>query len=401
MPGASTGRRSSSATRRPARWTRSTGPTTSSRRSRRSRHALPEWFPLVGLEFGYTNIVPVDYVAAAMDHIAHQPGLDGQAFHLADPRIAALGRVLNTFAKAAHAPQLAIRIDKRLTRRAAQGRAARCSCSCRRSRTCGARSWPTSASPRRSSATSGSPPSSTPATPSARSRASGIEVPAARHLRGEALGLLGAQPRPRPLQGPLASSARSTASTVVITGASSGIGRAAALKIAAAGGIPILVARSDGQARGDQAPRSRRPAAPRTSTRPTSPTWTSIDELVDADPRRPPRGRHARQQRRALDPPLDRAQSYDRFHDFERTMQLNYFGAIKLIMGAAAAHARARRRPHRQRLLDRRADQPAALLAPTSPRRRRSTRSRASSPRRSSATASPSPRSTCRSCARR
>ena len=69
--------------------------------------------------------------------------------------------------------------------------------------------------------------------------------------------------------------------------------------------------------------------------------------------------------------------SYDRFHDFERTMQLNYFGAVKLIIGAAAAHARARLGPHRQRLLDRRADQPAALLAPTWPRRPRSTRSRA------------------------
>ena len=50
------------------------------------RHALPEWFPLVGIEVGKTNIVPVDYVAAAMDHIAHQPGLDGQAFHLVDPK---------------------------------------------------------------------------------------------------------------------------------------------------------------------------------------------------------------------------------------------------------------------------------------------------------------------------
>ena len=83
--GASTGRRSSSATRRPARWTRSTGPTTSSRRSRRSRAALPQWFPLVGLEVGHTNLVPVDYVAAAMDHIAHQEGLDGRAFHLVSP----------------------------------------------------------------------------------------------------------------------------------------------------------------------------------------------------------------------------------------------------------------------------------------------------------------------------
>src|ERR1044071_2495125 len=44
----------------------------------KARHALPEWFPLVGLEVGWTNIVPVDYVAAAMDHIAHLDGVDGQ-----------------------------------------------------------------------------------------------------------------------------------------------------------------------------------------------------------------------------------------------------------------------------------------------------------------------------------
>ena len=30
----------------------------------KARHALPEWFPLVGLELGDTNVVPVDYVAA-------------------------------------------------------------------------------------------------------------------------------------------------------------------------------------------------------------------------------------------------------------------------------------------------------------------------------------------------
>ncbi len=40
--------------------------------------------------------------------------------------------------------------------------------------------------------------------------------------------------------------------TVVITGASSGIGRAAALKIAAAGGIPLLVARTQREARRGQ-----------------------------------------------------------------------------------------------------------------------------------------------------
>ena len=56
------------------------------------------------------------------------------------------------------------------------------------------------------------------------------------------------------------------------------------------------------------------------------------------------------------------ALSYDRFHDFERTMQLNYLGTIRLIMGAAARHARAPLGPRHQHLLDRRADQPAAVL---------------------------------------
>jgi len=80
----------------------------------RLRHFLPEWFPLLGPELGYTNIVPVDYVAAAMDHIAHEPDLDGQAFHLTNPKSQRSGEVLNEFAKAAHAPQMVMRIDKRL-----------------------------------------------------------------------------------------------------------------------------------------------------------------------------------------------------------------------------------------------------------------------------------------------
>src|SRR3954466_1328812 len=78
------------------------------------RHYVPEWVPLVGPELGYTNIVPVDYVAAAIDHIAHQPDLDGQAFHLCNPRKQRSGEVMNEFAKAAHAPQLAMRIDSKL-----------------------------------------------------------------------------------------------------------------------------------------------------------------------------------------------------------------------------------------------------------------------------------------------
>ena len=58
----------------------------------RARHYLPEWFPLVGPEMGWTNIVPVDYVAAALDHIAHEDGLDGQAFHLTSTAVTTLRR---------------------------------------------------------------------------------------------------------------------------------------------------------------------------------------------------------------------------------------------------------------------------------------------------------------------
>src|SRR5215213_387614 len=39
------------------------------------RNALPQWVPLLGIEVGWTNLVPVDYVAGAMDHIAHAPDL--------------------------------------------------------------------------------------------------------------------------------------------------------------------------------------------------------------------------------------------------------------------------------------------------------------------------------------
>ena len=79
-----------------------------------ARHYLPGWFPLIGPEFGYTNIVPVDYVAAAMDHIAHQPDLDGLCFQLCNPRSQRSGDVINAFAEAAHAPKLSMRIDSKL-----------------------------------------------------------------------------------------------------------------------------------------------------------------------------------------------------------------------------------------------------------------------------------------------
>src|ERR671937_503383 len=81
------------------------------------RHALPEWFPLAGPEGKKANIVPVDFVAKAMDHIAHMEDSDlyGNTFHLVDPKPLSVGRTLNEFAKAAHAPRFAMRVDSHLT----------------------------------------------------------------------------------------------------------------------------------------------------------------------------------------------------------------------------------------------------------------------------------------------
>jgi thioester reductase-like protein len=67
---------------------------------------LPEALPLIAPRLGDTNVVPVDYVVAAMDHIAHEPGLDGRAFHLVNPDPQPTVDVLNTFARAAGAPRL-------------------------------------------------------------------------------------------------------------------------------------------------------------------------------------------------------------------------------------------------------------------------------------------------------
>jgi thioester reductase-like protein len=67
---------------------------------------LPDFVPLIGPRMGETNVVPVDFVAAAMDHIAHQPGLDGQAFHLVSPEPQKTVDVLNTFARVAGSPRL-------------------------------------------------------------------------------------------------------------------------------------------------------------------------------------------------------------------------------------------------------------------------------------------------------
>ncbi len=306
-----------------------------------ARHYLPGWFPLVGPELGYTNIVPVDFVAAAMDHIAHQPGLDGQAFHLTNPKSQRSGDMMNIIARAAHAPQLSLRIDAKLLKALPKGTFSML-----------------------------------------------MALPAARGVRKalladfgipeEVLGYIGltaefdTRDTERALEGsgisvpPLESYAdklwdfwernldpdlfkdRSfdgavNGKTVLITGGSEGIGKAAAFKVARAGGIPILVAR--GMEKLEQTKQQIEDlggTAYAYSADLSSPD--SIEELCEQILADHPAidiliNNAGRSIRRSI------ALSYDRFHDFERTIQLNYLGTIKLIMGLLP-HMRERKSGH-------------------------------------------------------
>jgi hypothetical protein len=80
------------------------------------RDRLPAWLPLAGVDLGDTNVVPVDYVSAAMDHIAHLPDRDGEAFHLVNPEPQPVHEMINAFCAAAGAPRFMTPIDRRRTR---------------------------------------------------------------------------------------------------------------------------------------------------------------------------------------------------------------------------------------------------------------------------------------------
>jgi NAD(P)-dependent dehydrogenase (short-subunit alcohol dehydrogenase family) len=306
---------------------------------KRMRDLLPGWLPLVGIDLGDTNVVPVDYVAKAMDHLAHAEGHDGEAFHLVNPEPQNTVEVVNLFAAAAGAPRFAMPIDRSVTGR-----------------------LPTALLP--------------PALrPSALITAT-LRTPVARLALNQTLGRLGipaevlehasfpsvyaTRHTERALAGSgiavpdlesyastlwsyweefLDDSIRDDAhtvaalkdKTVVITGASSGIGLVTAVQVAKAGAIPILIARGAEKLEATRAlietQGGRAYAYPcdlsdleaiDALTKTLSEDFEHLDYVVN---------NAGRSIRRSL------KLSEDRFHDFERTMQLNYFGAIRLVMG--------------------------------------------------------------------
>ncbi len=118
---------------------------------------------------------------------------------------------------------------------------------------------------------------------------------------------------------------------VLITGASSGIGKAAALEIGSVGGTGVLVARGADKLRETAVQVA--VSGGSAHVHPCDLTdMAAIDKLVadvlDQHGRVDILINNAgRSIRRSL------ALSYDRFHDYERTMQLNYFAPVRLMLG--------------------------------------------------------------------
>jgi NAD(P)-dependent dehydrogenase (short-subunit alcohol dehydrogenase family) len=295
----------------------------------RLRRALPPWMPTIGIEGGRINIVPVDFVADALDYLAHRKGLDGKCFHLTDPAPHRIGEVLNIFARAGHAPQMTMRINARmfgfipapilygLGSLAPVKRMIRAVLT-----DLGIPkdvfqfvNWPTRYDNREATKAL---------------KGSGITVP---HVESYAAKLWDYWERnldpdlfiDRTLSG------RVKDKVVVVTGSSSGIGKATALKLAEAGARVILVARGEEKLLETKHEIEAAGGRAWICTADVS-DMASCDALVARVLKEHGRcdylvNNAGRSIRRGV------VNSFDRFHDFERTMQLNYFGSLRLIFG--------------------------------------------------------------------
>jgi NAD(P)-dependent dehydrogenase (short-subunit alcohol dehydrogenase family) len=295
----------------------------------RLRQILPPWMPSVGLEGGRINIVPVDYVVDTLDYLSHHHRTSGKCFHLVDPVGYRVGDVLDILSKAAHAPKMNLFVNAALLgfipKSVKKGLMALAPV--RRVYRAVMQdlglpedmltfvNYPTRFDCRETTAAL---------------KGSGIDCP---NLKDYAWRLWDYWERhldpdlhiDRSLRGTVAGK------VVLVTGGSSGIGLAAAHKFAEAGAITIICGRD--QDKLDEACAEARAHGYSFVAYPAD-----LADMADCD-------RFVKQLiadhggvdflinnagrsiRRAIEG------SYDRFHDFERTMQLNYFGCLRVTMG--------------------------------------------------------------------
>ncbi len=301
----------------------------------RLRQLLPPWLPSVGIEGGRINIVPVDFVVACIDYISHLPSKDrkielkGKCFHLVDPQGYRVGDVLDIFSRAAHAPKMNLFVNAALLGFIPKSvkKAMMAMAPVRRIRNAVMKdlglpddiftfiNFPTRYDRRELDAAL---------------KGSGITCPRLpdyawvlwdyweRHL-DPALFI------DHSLKGTVAGK------VVLVTGGSSGIGLAAAHKFAQAGALTIICGRDAHKL--DEACKEATAKGYEFIAYPAD-----IAEMADCD-----RfvqllianhggvdfliNNAGRSIRRAIEG------SYERFHDFERTMQLNYFGCLRVTMG--------------------------------------------------------------------
>jgi NAD(P)-dependent dehydrogenase (short-subunit alcohol dehydrogenase family) len=295
----------------------------------RMRQLLPPWMPAVGLEGGRINIVPVDFVVDALEHISHKADIAKRCFHLVDPVGYRVGDVLDIFSRAAHAPKMNLFINAALLgfipKSVKKGLMA--VAPVRRIRAAVMKdlglpediltfvNYPTRFDCRDTQAAL---------------KGSGVECP---NLKDYAWRLWDYWERHLDPDLHIDRSLRGTVGgkVVLVTGGSSGIGLAAAHKFAEAGAITIICGRD--QDKLDEACKEAKARGYEFIA-----YATDIADMADADRFTQLLVKNhggvdflinnaGRSIRRAIE------SSYDRFHDFERTMQLNYFGCLRVTMG--------------------------------------------------------------------
>lgn len=295
---------------------------------KRASDRLPAWLPTPGIMGGRANMVPVDFVAGAIDHLMHKDGLDGRAFHLVDPYPPSIGEAISTFANAAGAPSFNLRTSNpvvqstpRLLLQASELTPA--------TKLIGDEVMKQIGLPRQFVAYLDNPTRFDCSDTLKELEGSGLHVPPIERYAKTLWdywerNFSSAATENRKLKRSV------NGKVVVITGASSGIGEVVAHRVGRAGATVILVARTQskldvikdeiidagGQADVFTADLSDVKDCERV-----------IDDILAEHGRIDILVNNAgRSIRRSL------TSSADRFHDFERTMQLNYFGALRMIM---------------------------------------------------------------------